>query len=186
MSRVLRYLVSNTHSRTKLLETPRPMLVSRRTCNCLLDTIPVRIPEIATVETRKLDGNPSMHPRSSFFAVILRADDSRQRYPWYRFVVSSTLKGRERKNWGKNGNDVARSSQKDFIDHRCDATERCISGTEKHPREFLIEHLSIAPFLMKTRRNTTSPFIPTHKDEREFVCKSTDSTRGRRQLTHED
>lgn len=72
------------------------MLVSRRTRNCLLDTVPARIPEITTVETRKLGGNPSMHPRSSFSAVILRADDSRQRYPWYRFVVSSTLKGNEK------------------------------------------------------------------------------------------
>lgn len=42
---------------------------------------------------------------------------------------------RKRKNWGKNGNDVARSSQKDFIDHRCDATERCIyTEPKKHPR----------------------------------------------------
>lgn len=93
----------------------------------------------------------------------------------------------------KNENDVARSSQKDFIDHHVWRNETMhirtenVTSTNKH---FLIEHLSIAPFFMESRRNITTPSFQLTKNFKNLSGSQKTAhakhSRGRRELTHED
>lgn len=140
--------------------------------------VPAHIPEIATVETRN-----SVETVDASAVFFFRGNFTRRWLPSEISVISVRrfihVKKKEEKI-GKNGNDVTRSSQKDFIDHRMAQRNNAYPNQKCNIHECFFNRAPFDPAIFHGKSsNHHYPFIPTHTDELwKFVWKSTDSTRG--------